>query len=256
MSRVCVICSHPKRLRIDRAIVGGKVLADIARTYNVPYQALWGHSRHHLSRQLLKSYQMKQMLDLEAVSHEFQSFFERMKELYNRLEGEEPSHVHAAIARELRAGLESIAKWGISLQTISQQQAQEQFQQQSASMKLAFDRLSSQELQMFKYLLAKMSGESPPELPGPPSLRLPAPSTNQQAIVDITPAEKTAIQPNLVVSPPPLEEEEPPAEEDPLPQKRVRTRPLPPQQPKKHQVWNARRNIAERLGINTKWERW
>ena len=255
MSRVCVICSHPKRLRIDRAIVGGKVLADIARTYNVPYQALWGHSRHHLSRQLLKSYQMKQMLDLEAVSHEFQSFFERMKELYNRLEGEEPSHVHAAIARELRAGLESIAKWGISLQTISQQQAQEQFQQQSASMKLAFDRLSSQELQMFKYLLAKMSGESPPELPGRSAFRLPAPSTRQQAIVvDITPEEKTAKSPNLVVSPPPLEEEELPAEEGSP--KRIRTRSLPPQQPKKHQVWNARRNIAERLGINTKWERW
>lgn len=254
MPRVCVICSHPKRLRIDRMIVQGVAVAKIAQMFDVPYMSAYNHSRHHVSRQLLKATQMKQALDLEAVSHEFQSLYERAKDLFNRIEEEGPSHVSAALLRELRSTLETIAKWGISCETLSQQQAQAEAERGSASMRLAFDRLSSEELQMFKYLLAKMSGESPPELPGRSALRLPAPSTRQQAIVDITPEEKTAIQPNLVVSPPPLEEEELPAEEDPP--KRVRTRPLPPQQPKKHQVWNARRNIAERLGINTKYERW
>lgn len=252
MPRVCTICSHDKRLRIDRAVLAGKNIAEIARLYNVSYQALWSHSRHHISRQLLKATSMRQQLDLEAVSNEFQSLYERAKDLFNRIEEQGPSHVSAALLRELRSTLETIAKWGISCETLSQTQAQTQAQQDAESarllMKGAMDRLSSEELQLFQYLMAKMQGESPRSIPAP-SFRLPAPP----AVIDLAPAEKVANSPNLVVSPPPLDEEPPTTEEDPP--KRVRTR-LLPQQPKKHQVWNARRQIAERLGINTKYERW
>lgn len=257
MPRVCTICSHDKRLRIDRAVLAGKNIAEIARLYNVSYQALWSHSRHHISRQLLKATSMRQQLDLEAVSNEFQSLYERAKDLFNRIEEQGPSHVSAALLRELRSTLETIAKWGISCETLSQTQAQTQAQQdaeqQKLSMRLSIERLSPEELQMFQYLLAKMQGQKDlPALPGS-SFRLPPPPT----VIDLAPVEKVSNSHNLVVSPPALEEEPLPPTEEEEPPKRIRTRSTPiPQQPKKHAVWNARRQIAEKLGINTKYERW
>jgi hypothetical protein len=243
MPRKCIVCGHDKRLRIDKMIVQGVAIAKIALQFDIAYMNVYSHSRHHLSRQLLKSHSMKQTLDLDNVSHEFQSFYERMKELFNRLEGEEISHVHAAIAKELRAGLESLAKWGISLNMLSQQDSAAQAQQEAnsahLSMRDAIALLTQEELQTFQFLMAKMQGENPGTLP-----RLESP---RQQTIDVTPTpvSNTAIQHHYAPLDPVIEEAPPP--------KRERTN---PPQPGKQKALRARREIARKMGMNQGYEVW
>ena len=49
---ICKICTHPRRVEIDRALVRGGNCAELARNFAVPYDSLWRHSRDHISRQL------------------------------------------------------------------------------------------------------------------------------------------------------------------------------------------------------------
>jgi hypothetical protein len=59
MSSVCSICSHVNRLGIDREIVQGVAIAQLAKKYSLPYWSLYTHARSHVSRQIQQAYEKK-----------------------------------------------------------------------------------------------------------------------------------------------------------------------------------------------------
>lgn len=61
MSIKCSICSHPRRLEIDRAIVKGGNLTKMAQNFGVQYYALYTHSREHIARQLSEAWHKKEI---------------------------------------------------------------------------------------------------------------------------------------------------------------------------------------------------
>jgi hypothetical protein len=216
-------------------IVQRVAISKIAQKYDLPYHSVYMHSRLHIARQLLTSSKMRQMLNLDAVSHEFQTLYERAKELFNRIEGEAPSHVTASLLRELRSTLETLAKWGISLETLTQSNAQQTATGSGSIVRESLSKLSSEELHLFQYLMAKMNGEEPE----PPAM-LPARSRRElpRPVIDITPvcAEPEAELPTLDL--------EPAQEPEPEPYKPTRR---PRFEPSPHEVERGRREITERI---------
>ncbi len=62
MTQVCQICSHSKRLELDRSIVQGGNLSKIAKKFDVPYQSLYRHTQEHVSRQLAQAWAKKELM--------------------------------------------------------------------------------------------------------------------------------------------------------------------------------------------------
>jgi hypothetical protein len=61
MATPCSICIHEKKLDIDRAIVRGGSIASVARNFCVSPQALWHHSKNHISKNLVKAMEKQDM---------------------------------------------------------------------------------------------------------------------------------------------------------------------------------------------------
>jgi len=59
MTQTCQICTHPKRLEIDREIVSGANLSKLAQFFSVKYHSLYAHAREHVSRQLSQAMEKK-----------------------------------------------------------------------------------------------------------------------------------------------------------------------------------------------------
>lgn len=58
----CRTCLHPKRTEIDRELVTGNSITNVANKYNVPYNSVYGHYMNgHISRQLSQVYLAREM---------------------------------------------------------------------------------------------------------------------------------------------------------------------------------------------------
>jgi hypothetical protein len=56
MPQTCTVCRQPNVAEIERAIVGGEPLRDIARQYGVSKDAVARHKSDHLPRTLVKTF--------------------------------------------------------------------------------------------------------------------------------------------------------------------------------------------------------
>jgi hypothetical protein len=52
MARICTICGHANRTRMEAELISGRSLRTVANTYGVDFQALNRHLRNHLPRTL------------------------------------------------------------------------------------------------------------------------------------------------------------------------------------------------------------
>jgi hypothetical protein len=84
MTNVCAICSHKRRLEIDREIVQGKNLSKIARDYDVSYDSVFNHSKVHISRQLAKALEQKMQIEGNNLMETIQSILDRAEDIFQR----------------------------------------------------------------------------------------------------------------------------------------------------------------------------
>ena len=63
MAQSCIICSHPKRLEIDREVIQRHSLAKICRDFCLPYASLYEHSKHHVTRQLAQAFEKQSLIE-------------------------------------------------------------------------------------------------------------------------------------------------------------------------------------------------
>ncbi len=69
MTMKCIICSHPKRLEVDRKIVNRANLSQLAKKFELSYNSLNNHARNHVSRQLAQAMEKKQLAtDFDLLS--------------------------------------------------------------------------------------------------------------------------------------------------------------------------------------------
>lgn len=163
MPRACEICNHPNRLEIDREIVQGKSKSGIARTYEVSLNSVAYHAENHLSRQLVKSYEMRQAIESTGLVTEIQELLKRSKHILRRCERDGKLGVALGAIRETRGTLELMARICSTIFQIEQAQLSAQQEQHEDSSSTAFQeglsRLSDAELTLYMALTEKMAGE-------------------------------------------------------------------------------------------------
>lgn len=67
MSKVCGVCTHPKRSQIDRAWVEGRSLRDIEGQYGPSKTALDRHKKDHLPAKLVKAEEVKEVIQADSL---------------------------------------------------------------------------------------------------------------------------------------------------------------------------------------------
>jgi len=84
MGRKCQVCSHPRRLQIDKEIVQGKSIAEISRKYGVSYDSLWSHAKNHLHYQLITAVKKKLETNSFNLMDETEEIIRKAKTIFDR----------------------------------------------------------------------------------------------------------------------------------------------------------------------------
>jgi hypothetical protein len=110
MSQTCTVCRHEQRELIDRALVAGTPLRDIAGQFSASKAALARHRVSHLLPEVLQVATLKGSLRADSVLAEATALLGKAGDLL--LQAEEAGDTRTALAgvREARGCLELLAK--------------------------------------------------------------------------------------------------------------------------------------------------
>lgn len=115
MTRVCQICTHSKRLAIDRELVQGRGLTDISKKYDVNYQSLYAHSQNHISRQLAQCYEKKQLEEDFHLLDRIDQMLTRVEKIFRRNYAKKRDGMALKALSEQRQTFELLAKISYAL---------------------------------------------------------------------------------------------------------------------------------------------
>lgn len=116
MPRACTVCTHAEMEAIDRALVGGTSLRDIAAQYNVSKTALGRHSTTHLSKALATVREERGVKSAGKVLDRVERLANRLEKMLDDLDEEGKTQSVIQASRELRGSLELLAKLSGELQ--------------------------------------------------------------------------------------------------------------------------------------------
>jgi len=83
----CRVCGHRKRLEIDRALIEGKSLRDIARQTGTTASSLQRHKAEHLTRDLVKAHEAREVARADSLLADVRNAEARAERLYGAAEG-------------------------------------------------------------------------------------------------------------------------------------------------------------------------
>jgi transposase len=109
MSRKCSICNHPNRTAIDKAIVSGTPIRDIAGQFNVSKSAVYRHKKH-IPEALTKAQAAEETAQADNLLDEIRQLQARTTKILGKAEkaGDLPTALKAI--REARECLKMLAK--------------------------------------------------------------------------------------------------------------------------------------------------
>lgn len=109
MGRPCSVCTHPKRLEIDRALVAGEPLRAIARRFGVSKDALRRH-REHLPTYLARATEAREAAQAGDLLAQIQDLRDRALRILDKAESSRDLRVSLQAIREARQCVELLAK--------------------------------------------------------------------------------------------------------------------------------------------------
>lgn len=121
MGQKCKICNHPERLEIDRQLIQGTARLGIARKYNFNPSSVDFHAKEHLSRQLLKSHEIKERIDSTKLLDEVETCLNKTKDILFQAELDKKATLQLQAIREIRSTIELLLKLGIDLARLQQE---------------------------------------------------------------------------------------------------------------------------------------
>lgn len=156
MSQSCRVCTHSERLKIDKALLAGQSKSRISSVYGVPESSLAYHATHHLSRQLLKSHEMKQMLESKSLTTEIENLISRTKAILDKAEKQELHLVSLKAISELRQTFGFLVSTAFLLREDERAEAQEERRAEIDDLK---SRYSVEELELLQLVLSKTADQ-------------------------------------------------------------------------------------------------
>jgi hypothetical protein len=168
---ICKICSHPKRLEIDRKLVQGQTMASISKEYGMSEAAVLNHRDHHLSRQLKQAQDKKSLMASQSLYEEVDNILNKIQSLMKQ--AEDNGHIATAImgVREWRSTLQFVTNLAIQLKELEMQEDQSEkpveirvtideddYEISLQDFQYELRKLSKQELIVWNYLFSKVTG--------------------------------------------------------------------------------------------------
>lgn len=115
MSMQCKICSHNKRLEIDREIVRSGNIAKIAKDFRVPYSSLYAHAQNHVARQLATAWEKKELDESFDLLTRIDSIIKRTEQIFKRNYDAQKDSLALKALDSQRNTIELLAKISYSL---------------------------------------------------------------------------------------------------------------------------------------------
>jgi hypothetical protein len=81
MARRCTVCAHPERLTIEKAVLAGAAVEPLARAHGLSDEAIANHTDRHLSRQLLKAHNLREVARADLLLAEVRAVQARARRL-------------------------------------------------------------------------------------------------------------------------------------------------------------------------------
>ena len=146
MTMVCQVCTHNKRLIIDRELVAGGNQSAIARNYNISLDSVHRHAKEHISRQLATAFAKKEALENLDLLGEIEDLLARTKNILTEAENKKKYTLALAAIKEARGIYELLCKVAYALHATRQAELELEQAQTEAE---HFRPLSSEELTVF-----------------------------------------------------------------------------------------------------------
>jgi len=157
----CKICTHPKRLEIDRLIVQGVQHTKIAKQYGMSNQSVRNHSMNHLSRQLLKYDETRERISSSRILDEVEDLLTKTKRILRDSEADDQRQTSLSAVRELRATLEFLSRLAITLAELQKEERVNDTHQEDQARAERIKKLPTCELNLLGDLQGKIDGEIP-----------------------------------------------------------------------------------------------
>lgn len=84
MTQVCSICIHKHRFELEKEIVTGCNLRQLAKEYDVDYQSLYNHSINHVSKSIAKAMEKKELTHSMDLLARIESILQRADDIFTR----------------------------------------------------------------------------------------------------------------------------------------------------------------------------
>lgn len=160
MGQRCAVCGHKKRLEIDKEIISGGNLTELAKRYGINYNTMYFHAKNHISRQLLTYENQQKLIQNTDLLQKIDNIITKTEDIFRR-NYEKKKDIVALKALSTQKGvLELLAKISFEIHASRQldiqttnEEAEEQKQTEFAeSIKV----LTMSELLMLEHLQKKI----------------------------------------------------------------------------------------------------
>ena len=109
MPRVCKACNHPEREIIDKYLIEGKSIRNIAERYSLSSTSVYRH-KSHLNGTLVKAKGVKEIAQADNLMEQISSLQARALNILSKTEEAEDWRAATGAIREARGCLELLGK--------------------------------------------------------------------------------------------------------------------------------------------------
>mgnify|MGYP001827470064 CR=1 FL=1 len=157
MTQVCKVCNHQKRREIERLLVQNRSITAISRKYDIPRDSLTRHRKNHLSWQLVKAQETRDLFVSKNMYNLINDLLNSSLNILKKTENDPKKYGIALKAvAESRKTVEFLFEVSISLQQIQHEEERQKLEQ--AEQEYDLSRLTEDELELFVKLSNKLRG--------------------------------------------------------------------------------------------------
>ncbi len=174
---------------MERDYMSGQPKSGIASRYHVPVHSVDYHMEHHLSRQLVKAYEMKESMEGLNIIQGVEELLGRTRSILDKAEHKKNYRLSLDAIREMRGNYELLARIAhalhsaklaeLEMESLKQSQVKQSLQEQAGDMLQVLD---DDELKVWERLSRKLRTQNADLKALPLKYRmLPAPFPNDEA---------------------------------------------------------------------------
>lgn len=167
MTQVCSICIHRHRFVLEKEIVSGCNLRQLAKEYDVDYQSLYNHSINHVSKSIARAMEKKEFTHSMDLLARIDSIIQRADDIFTRNYKEKKDDLALKALSEQRntiSLLNNIAAQLTHAKQLEYEMSKDKFKDTEEELQKAYDEglacLNEREVKTFQKLIDKIRNKS------------------------------------------------------------------------------------------------